>query len=48
MTYRRNNTFVIGRSNNWKELIFKEALMIKTPRSYFNTGLRASKELQLF
>ena len=42
------NTIVLDRCNNWNELLFKEALMIKRHCLTLNTGLRASKELQLF
>ena len=44
----RDNTIVLDRCNNWNELLFKEALMIKRHCLTLNTGLRASKELQLF
>ena len=42
------NTIVLDRCNNWNELLFKEALMIKRHCPTLNTGLRTSKELQLF
>ena len=44
----RDNTIVLGRCNNWNELLFKEAVMIKKHCPTLSTGLRASKELQLF
>ena len=44
----RDNTIVLDRCNNRNELFFKEALMIKRHCPTLNTGLRASKELQLF
>ena len=44
----RDNTIVLDRCNNWKELLFKEELMIKRRCPNLNTGLIASKELQLF
>ena len=44
----RDNTLVLDRCNNWNEPLFKEALMIKRHCLTLNTGLRASKELQLF
>ena len=44
----RDNTIVLDRCNNWNEVLFKEALMIKRHCLTLNTGLRASKELQLF
>ena len=44
----RDNTIVLDRCNNWNELLFKEALMIKRHFLTLNTGLRALKELQLF
>ena len=37
----RDNTIVLDRCNNWNELLFKEALMIKRHCSTLNTGLRA-------
>ena len=44
----KKNTIVLNRCNKWNELLFKEALMIKKHCPSLNTGLRASKELQLF
>ena len=44
----RDNTIVLDRCNNWNELLFKEALMIKRHCPTLNTGLRASNKLQLF
>ena len=44
----QNNTTIIDRHNNWNILIFKEALKIKELKPCLNSGLKASKELQLF
>ena len=44
----RDNTIVLDRYNNWNELLFKEALMIKRYCLTLNTGLGASNNLQLF
>ena len=46
----RSNTIaiVLDKTDNWNELLFKEALLIKSHRPLLNTGLKASKELQLF
>ena len=42
------NTRIIDRHKNWNVLLFKEAIKIKETKSTSNTGLKASKELQLF
>ena len=44
----RSNTIVLDKADNWNELLFKEALQIKSHKPSLNTGLRAPKELQLF
>ena len=44
----RSNTIVLDKADNWNELLFKEALLIKSHTPSLNTGLKASKELQLF
>ena len=44
----RSNTIVLDKAYNWYELLFKEALLIKSHKPLLNTGLKASKELQLF
>ena len=44
----QNNTTIIDRHNNWNILLFKEALKIKELKPCLNSGLKASKELQLF
>ena len=38
----------ITKSNNHNTLAFLEALLIKHNKPFLNTGLKASKELQLF
>ena len=43
-----SNNIVIDKAGNWNELLFKEALLIKSPKPSLNTGLKALKELQLF
>ena len=42
------NTRIIYRYKNWNILLFKEAIKIKEKKPILNTGLKASKELQLF
>ena len=42
------NTRIIDRHKNWNILLFKEAIKIKEKKLILNTGLKASKELQLF
>ena len=44
----RSNTIVLDKADNWNELLFKEALLIKSHKPSLNTGLKPSKELQLF
>ena len=44
----RSNTVVLDKADNWNELLFKEALLIKLHKPLLSTGLKASKELQLF
>ena len=42
------NTRLIDRHQNWNILLFKEAIKIKEKKPILNTGLKVSKELQLF
>ena len=42
----RSNTIVLKKADNWNELLFKEALLIKPHKPSLNSGLKASKELQ--
>ena len=42
------NTRIIDRHQNWNILLFKEAIKIKEKKPILNTGLKVSKELQLF
>ena len=45
----RSNTIVLDKACGcWNELLFKEALQIKLHKPTLKTGLKASKELQLF
>ena len=44
----QDNTEIIDRHKNWNILLFKEALKIKESNPILNSGLKASKELQLF
>ena len=44
----RENTNVIGRARDWTTLCFMEAIAIKTNNPLLNTGLKATKSLQLF
>ena len=44
----QDNTTIIDRHRNWNILLFKEALKIKQLNPILNSGLKASKELQLF
>ena len=44
----RDNIIVLDRCNDWNELLFKDALLIKRHCPTLNIGLRASKEFQLF
>ena len=41
------NPRIIDRHKNWNILLFKEAIKIKVKKPILNTGLKASKELQL-
>ena len=42
------NTRIIDCLKNWNILLFKKAIKIKEKKLILNTGLKASKELQLF
>ena len=42
------NTQLIDRHKTWNVLLFKEAIKVKEIKLTLNTGLKASKELQLF
>ena len=42
------NTRIIDHHKNCNVLLFKEAIKIKETKPTLNTGLKASKELQLF
>ena len=44
----RENTKIIGKSNDWVTLCFMEALAIKDRVPVLNNGLKATKSLQLF
>ena len=44
----QDNTEIIDRHKNWNILLFKEALKIKELNPILSSGLKASKELQLF
>ena len=44
----RSKTINLDKANNWSELLFKAALLIKSHKPSLNTGLKALKELQLF
>ena len=44
----RINTGILDRHKNWNVLLFKEAIKINEIKQTLNTGLKASKELQLF
>ena len=41
------NPRIIDCHKNWNILLFKEAIKIKVKKPILNTGLKASKELQL-
>ena len=41
-------THIIDSTKNWDTLMIKEALHIKLKKRVFNSGLKASKKLQLF
>ena len=38
---------MLWKVDNWNELLFKKALLIKSHKPSLNTGLKALKELQL-
>ena len=42
------NTKTIDGHKNWNILLFKEAIKIKEKKPILSTGLKVSKELQLF
>ena len=44
----RENTKIIGRSDDWRILAFKESLAIKEQKPSLNHGIKAAKELCLF
>ena len=44
----RENTKIIGRSDDWRILAFKESLAIKERKPSLNHGIKATKELCLF
>ena len=44
----QEKTNIINSAKNWNTLLIKEALHIKLKKPVFNSGLKASKELQLF
>ena len=44
----QENTNIIDSAKNWNTLLMKEALHIKLKKPVLNSGLKASKELQLF
>ena len=44
----QDKTEIINRHRNWNIILFKEALKIKELNPILNSGLKASKELQLF
>ena len=44
----QHNTEIIDRHRNWNDLLLKEALKIKELNPILNSGLKASKALQLF
>ena len=48
LTITRLEATLLDKADNWNELPFKEALLIKSHKPSLNTGLNASKELQLF
>ena len=43
-----NNTKILNVESNWLKLLFLEAYYIKSYNPELNTGVRASRELQLF
>ena len=44
----RNNVCILAKAHNWQTLLFLEALYIKDQSPQLNTGLKATKQLQLF
>ena len=44
----RNNTRVVDCHRNWNMLLFKEAIKMKEIPPSLNSGLKTSKDLQLF
>ena len=48
LTITRLEATLLDKADNWNELPFKEALLIKSHKPSLNTGFNASKELQLF
>ena len=48
LTLFRDNTKIIGRARDWTTLCFMEAIAIKTNNPQLNSGLKATKNLQLF
>ena len=48
LTTTRLEATLLDKADNWNELPFKEALLIKSHKPSLNTGLNASKELQFF
>ena len=44
----RNNVCISAKTRNWQTLLFLEALYIKDQSPQLNTGLKATKQLQLF
>ena len=43
----QENTNIIDSAKNWNTLLIKQALHIKLKKPDLNSGLKASKELQL-
>ena len=44
----QNNTRIVDWHRNWNILLFKEAIKMKEIPPSLNSGLKASKDLQLF
>ena len=44
----RNNVCILAKAHNWQTLLFLEALYMKDQSPQLNTGLKATKQLQLF
>ena len=44
----QTKTIIIDLHKNWNILLFKEAIKIKESKPILKSGLKASKELQLF